>query len=276
MLIFENSELRAEYPDIHDDSCLYWEAAIELLDVSTKLNLHEVRKSVISALGCLFPTEITEYRIPKFRPIIAGYQDQVEEKMFYRTFPIKAINLFHEHGVPSMLPMAYYHAAQLSLEDIVNGVEDGGILWKLNTVDIIKVLKGREKLKTSRRQVLFPWLDDKLVEVGRDSEAGSATCERKLTLNGNYCWENFMEIYSQFNRSGFLDNITNGLQGLSENAEKIFGHYVCERCRSDALRLLRAGELENWGNLPEYFGFEDWDAVKKLQENIDRGWEDEY
>ena len=79
-------------------------------------------------------------------------------------FPIKAIKLFHEHSVPSMLPMAYYHAAQLSLDDIVNGVEDGGVLWKLDTLDTIKVLKGRDKLKTLRHQVLFPWLDDKLVE----------------------------------------------------------------------------------------------------------------
>jgi len=209
---------------------LYWEAAVELLDVSTKLNLYEVRKSVISALECLFPTNITEDRIPKFRPIIAGYKHQAEEKMFYRTFPIKAIKLFHEHGVPSMLPMAYYHAAQLSLDDIVNGVEDGGVLWKLDTIDTIKVLKGRDKLKTSRRQVLFPWLDDKLVEG-----ADIVTCEKEVMLNNNDCWGNFMEIYSKFNKSGFLDDITNGLQGLSENAETIFGRYFCERCRLNIL-----------------------------------------
>lgn len=194
--------------------------------------------------------------------------------MFYRTFPIKAINLFHEYGVPSMLPMAYYHAAQLSVEDIINGVEDRGVLWKLDAVDIIKVLKGREILKISRRQVLFPWLDDKLIEGGPD--AGSAECEKEIMLNGNYCWENFIEIYSQFNKTKFLDDITNGLQGLSENAEKIFGRYVCEKCWSDALRLLRIGERKNWESLPEYFGFEDWSAVKKLQENIDRGWEGKY
>jgi hypothetical protein len=243
---------------------LYWEAAIELLDVSMKLNLYEIRKSVISALECLFPTKITEDRIPKFRPIIAGYQHEAEEKVFYRIFPIRAINAFHEHGVPLMLPMAYYHAAQLSLEDIVNGVEDGGILWKLDVVDIVKVLKGREILKTSRRQVLFPWLDDKIVQ-GPDDDA---TCEKEL-INDNYCWENLMEMYSKFNKSGFLDDSTNDLQGFSEKAERIFGYYVCERCRSEALRSLRAGERRNWESLPEYFGLEDWSAVKKLQENIE-------
>ena len=193
--------------------------------------------------------------------------------MFYRTFPIKAIKLFHEHGVPSMLPMAYYHAAQLSLDDIVNGVEDGGVLWKLDTIDTIKVLKGRDKLKASRRQVLFPWFDDKLVE---GADTGIVTCEKELMLNNNDCRENFMEIYSKFNKSGFLDDITNGLQGLSENAEMIFGRYFCESCRLDALGLLRAGERKNWESLPEYFGFEDWDALKKLQKNVDRGWEGEY
>ena len=236
-----------------------------------KLNLYEIRKSAISALECLFPTQITENHIPKFRPIIAGYQHEAEEKVFYRTFPIRAIIAFHEHDVPLMLPMAYYHAAQLSLEDIVNGVEDGGVLWKLDAVDIIKVLKGREILKTSRRQVLFPWLDDKMVEGPDDG----ATCEKEL-INGNYCWENLMEMYSKFNKSGFLDDSTNGLQGFSEKAERIFGYYVCERCRSDALRLLRAGERRNWESLPEYFGLEDWTTVKKLQENIDKGWEGEY
>lgn len=255
------------------DGWLYWEAAIALLDVSKKLNLHDVRKSTISALECLFPTDISADKMPKL-PVIAGYRNQREEKMFYRTFPIRAIDLFHEYGVPLMLPMAYYHAAQLSLEDIVNGVEDEGVLWKLSPADIIKVLKGRDKLKASRRQVLFSWLDEKMVEGG--PERGSATCEVELALNGNYCWENFIGIYSQFNRSGFLDDITNGLQGLSGTAEQIFRRYVCQRCWSDSMHLIGVGERKNWANLPEYFGFEDWEAVKKLQENIDRGWEGKY
>jgi len=261
-------------PDGFCDYWLYWEAAIALLDVSTKLNLYDIRKSAISALECLFPTNLWDNQIPQFRPVIAGYQNQWEENLFYRTFPIKAINLFHEHGVPSMLPMAYYHAAQLSIEDIVNGVEDGGVLWKLDSVDIMKVLEGRERLKKSRRQVLFPWLNDKMAGGGR--EHGSANCEIKLMLNGNYCWENFRDIYLQFNRSGFLDDITNGLQCLSETAENLFQGYVCQRCWLEAIHSMSVGKRKNWASLPEYFGFGDWDAIKKLQENIDGGWEGNY
>ncbi|KAF8813699.1 hypothetical protein BYT27DRAFT_7180448 [Phlegmacium glaucopus] len=261
-------------PDSSGDYWLYWEAAIALLDVSTKLNLHVIRKSTISALECLFPTDMTGNEIPKFRPVIAGYKYQRDETMFCRTFPIKAINLFHEHDVPSLLPMAYYHAAQLSLEDIVNGVKDGNVLWKLNSTDVMKVLKGREILKTSRRQVLFLWLDDKKMEG--EQEEGSADCEIKLMLNGNYCWENFRDIYLQFNRSGFLDDITNGLQCLSDAAEDLFRGYVCQGCWSDAMHSMDVGKRKNWANLPEYFGFEDWDAVKKMQESVDSGWDGTY
>lgn len=266
--------LRKEYPDDNNNSSLYWEAAIELLDVSTKLNLPFVRKSAISALKCLFPTDLIDGRIPTFQPIIAGFRQQSDEKMFYRIFPIKAIHFFHEHGVPSMLPMAYYHAAQLSVEDIVNGVECGDVVWKLNPVDMMKVLKGRDKLKTSRRQVLFPWLNDKMLDGG--PERGSATCGLDLMFNGNYCWENFMEIYSKFNRSGFLDDNTNGLQCLSGAAQDIFPEYVCHGCWSGALSEMSIGEGKNWTSLPGYFGFEGWDAVKSLQEDVDRGWEGDY
>ena len=173
-----------------------------------------------------------------------------------------------------MLPMAYYHAAQLSLEDIVDGVEDNGVLWKLDSVDIIKVLKGRERLKTSRRQILFSWLDERMVENG--PEHGDNTCEAELMLNGHSCWGNFIEIYSKFNRSGFLDDIPNGLQGISETAERLLQRYLCQMCSSDAIHSIAVGENKNWTNLPRYFGFDDWDVVKKLQENIDRGWEGEY
>ena len=173
-----------------------------------------------------------------------------------------------------MLPMAYYHAAQLSLEDIVNGVEVGNTLWKLDPVDIIKVLKGREKLRTSRRQVLFPWLDEKMIEEG--PRRGCATCEMTYMCNSNYCWKNFMEIYSEFNRSGFLDDVNNGLEGLSKAAKNIFKRYFCQKCWLDASHLMSAGELKNWENLPKYFGFEDWDSVKKLQEGVDRSWNGEY
>lgn len=250
---------------------MYWEAAIALLDVSTKLNLCEIRKSTISALECLFPTDITGDQVPKFRPVIAGYRHQSDEKMFYRTFPIKAIKLFHEHGVPSMLPMAYYHAAQLSVEDIVNGVEDDGVLLKLDSIDTMKVLKGREKLRRSRRLVLFPWFENKI-----DQGSESATCEGELMLNNNFCWENFMDIYFQFNRSGFLDDMTNGLQGLSGTAESVLRRYLCATCWSESIRLISAGERKNWEDLPDCFGFESWNSVKKLQESADRSWNGEY
>ena len=78
------------------------------------------------------------------------------------TFRIKALNLFHEHGMPSMLPMPISCRSY-----IVKG-------WRCNTVGVIKVLIGPKFLRTSRRQVLrvFPWFFDKLVEGGFASAKG--------------------------------------------------------------------------------------------------------
>lgn len=157
-----------------------------------------------------YQPKITDNHIYKFRSITAGFQDQVEEFIYitiYWTFRIKAINLFHDHGMPSMSPMAFitslkYYEMEVPVyyESLIRSM----IPSKFSTVE--KFWRVIERLGS------FFWFNDKLVEGGRD-----ATCHCERGMLGP-----FLGALLAIQRAGFP-----WWYRLSEKAETIFRHYVC-------------------------------------------------
>lgn len=263
-----NSVLRKAVANGPDQ--LHWPATMALLDVSHKLDLPDVRRCAFEALELLFPCG------PNFKsskPAIQGIKTKKDRRLFLRLFPLQAINLFRFHNISALMPMAYYHAAQLPIEDIVNGVIRGdGVRETICAFDITKVLEGRERLKISRRSTVFGWLntltpDGKVRRPSRD-------CENSPLGSGDTCFYYLLRVLLDFNRTGFLDERTDGLESLSEAAHVVFESHLCEFCWGAVQDKLRRGLQKNWGELPKYFGFTGWEDVMESQGIQDAAWAD--
>ncbi|KDR75314.1 hypothetical protein GALMADRAFT_226976 [Galerina marginata CBS 339.88] len=250
---------------------LYWEAAASLLKVSNELNLGHVRKAALEALEHLFPTSGEP---AFFKPVIGGLQTKADQELFHRTFPIQAIEMFEAYDVPVMLPMAYYHAAQLSLEDIIDGVQSGDERLQLKPATIITVLRGREALKASRRGVIFMWLDATLTHFG--PKAASNGCYHWIMKSGDHCWGFLNRLHKHCRDTGHIDLYANGLESLSEKACKLFTHHLCKPCCQNVLEMADLGLKHNWTQIPFYFGLKSWDVLRKKQTSIDQAWDGDF
>jgi len=213
----------------------------------------------------LFPSK----KVPtSFKPIIGGIDTEERQKRFYRIFPIEAVNIFSNYSwsydYTAFLPMAYYHASQLSIEDIMDGVQDGHKLVKLDPQHIPVLLKGREAVFKSRRGLTFSWLDRRLGDYGPTN--GSPGCSNAQSQKGReHCYRFLQRLYGHFRKTGFLDGHANALEGLNENAKGLFKYYMCSSCYEGVLSEAEESLRINWRRLPGYFGLESWEAVLRHQ-----------
>jgi hypothetical protein len=235
-----------------------------------KFNIPVLRSSAIEALKLLFPCSIQGHR---FQPVLGGVKTQVEKKLLLRLFPIQAVNLFRECYIPALMPMAYYHAAQLSIEDIVNGVtRSDGVTERLNAFDMMRVLQGRDHLKTSRRTTTFRWLNDFVVD-GK-SKPPTYRCPDAPVQGGDTCFFFLLRLYIDFNRSGLMDSRTDGIKPLSKNSRRLVQSHLCFSCWNECSKKMTQGLQDNWSKLPSYFGWNTWDDVIIAQEREDEAWAD--
>ncbi|TFK44497.1 hypothetical protein BDQ12DRAFT_708429 [Crucibulum laeve] len=251
---------------------LHWEGATALLSVSHKYNLANLRLLCLEALELLFPKSADAC---SSRPIITGITSKTERALFRRRFPFQAIKLFYECDVPALLPSAYYHAAQLSIEDIVNGIPllDGS-KEVVPQNEVVKIMKGRESLKTARRTILYRWLSDK-VGHGQGSR-GCAKCPRLAIKGADTCYMFLMRMFFDFHRAGFFDSKSNALEVLSDDAMQSLSDYLCEPCWTNVQLKIKEGLWGVWEQLPLYFGWTGWSEIDIEQKRIDDGWNDDY
>lgn len=183
-----------------------------LLDVSHKLDLHDVRLEAFEALRLLFPCG-PDYRL-SIKPAIQGIKTKRARQLFLRVFPPQAINLFRKYNISSLMLMAYYHAAQLSVKDIVSGVVGAdGVKVTTCAYDITKVLERRDHLKWSRRFIVYGWLntltsDGKPRLIGEDCENGPAF------ETGETCFCYILRMLMELKSSEYLDTRTDTLPSV--------------------------------------------------------------
>lgn len=262
-ITFPCSHLYKVLPD--GKQWVYWEAAAALLQVSKIYDLEHIREDAIAALEYLLPTTGKPER---HKAIIAGLQTKDNER-FLRFFPLQAVNLCHECEIPAMLPMAFYHAAQCPIEDIVNGVEDNhGQLVTLDRNDVITVLKGRDKLQASRRRFL-DCIDDRLADFQPDREGDypEPICLRESTNHwgeSDGCMQLLADMTRRFRRTAFLEGY-NILDGMSRTGFKTLERNLCPACRDIILPKICKGILKDWDLLPSYFGLGSWEDIRKQE-----------
>lgn len=261
--LYDKIHLHKLLPD--GRSWVYWEAAVALLQVSKIYDLEHVRVDAIAALEYILPTS---GKPSHHKAIIAGLRPK-DNNRFLRFFALQAINLCHECEIPAMLPMAYYHAAQCSIEDIVYGVEDNhGKLVTLERKDVITVLNGRDKLQGARRRFL-DCIDDRLgdFQPDREGEYPEPICLREITNHwgaSDGCLQLLTDITRQFRRTTFLEG-HNILDGLSYAGYQTLERNLCPACRDTVLPKIRTAILQNWDLLPSYFGLGTWEDIRKQQ-----------
>ncbi|KAF9556689.1 hypothetical protein CPC08DRAFT_711012 [Agrocybe pediades] len=258
-LIYDEVVLSATLPN--GKPWLYWDLVVSLIHICQWQALDPIRLKIIEALEKIFPSK----GVPApFMPIIGGIDDPSRRERFYRTFPIEILNIFAQHDYYhdyiAHLPMIYYHAAQLPVDDIINGVQDGDKILKLTEPrDIAIILKGREELMRARREVSFRWLEERLSRYG--PQKASEECEETCQQGGEYCYKFLQKLMGQFRTSGFLDSRPNALEGLNDDAKVLFKEYLCDKCYDDVIADANEGIEESWDSLPGYFGLEPWKMI---------------
>ncbi|KAF8972904.1 hypothetical protein BDZ97DRAFT_1912510 [Flammula alnicola] len=255
--IYGRITLSRTLPDCND--WLHWDAAVSLLKTSHALDLKNVRRAALKALECLFPSTLEP---SPHHPIIAGLSLQ-RRGNFRRVFPIQALALFHDTGVDEMLPMAYYHAAQLSVVDIVNGVRDGDELIKLSDKDTLVVLGGREMLRTSRRRVTFFWISLIMADYGL--QTASPECTQWRQSHGLYCYGFLRQVFIAYDISRYLEG-PNALEILPRKACDILQAHLCKHCWEQVEGMIDYGLQTNRKRLAGYFGLN-----KKKRNNAKQG-----
>lgn len=267
-MIYNSSELKKTVEG--GSPQLHWEGTMAVLSASHKLDLPTQRRLAIAALQLLFPCDIDSYR--PVRPTIRGVKAK-ERETFLRMFPLQAINAFRDFDLPAFGPVAYYLAAQLSIEDIVNGVPRGDDTTEtICAYDITRVLEGREKLRASRRSTVFSWLDN-ITPDGKPKRPCDA-CDNVPSWGGDTCFYYLLRTSIDFNRNGFLDTKTEALEGLPEKAWGVLKEHLCEHCWEEVMKWMQKGLDDNWRKLPTYFGLESWDQLIAAQAMSDAAWAD--
>ncbi|KAH9485228.1 hypothetical protein JR316_0002135 [Psilocybe cubensis] len=253
---------------------LYFEAALEVLVASVKLDHQSGREAALEGLETLFPSKGKP--VP-FKPTIAGCRSNDEERLFYRTFPLQALPVLEECCVPAMLPMAYYHVALLPHEDIVNGVHTiDGKLLKLGANYIDVILKAQKTLKSIRNKVLFKWLYD-LVEGDKKLGPRKATLKcANQNMRGNIpCFPFLVRMLELSNANGYTQG-TNCLEGFHDKAKEIIGEHLCYICLEYVLEQANLCLEESWERLPRCFGLPPWEKLQKWQQTFAEGFAGNY
>lgn len=252
---------------------LYFEAALEVLAASVRLDHHEAREAAIEGLETLFPTK----GVPViFKPAISGLRNKEEEQNFYRIFPLQALPVIQEYWVPAMLPMAYYHAAQLSREDLLNGVKVGDKLIKMDRSFAEVALKGHETLKVDRDTLLFKWLHDLVEgELKLGPRKVIPTCVDQNMRGNLACFPFLQRLLNQSNENLYIHG-TNSLEGFTDKAKEIIAEHLCYHCLEHVLMQADRCLAASWWNLPKCFGLQPWEVLQKWQKSLAEGFTGNY
>lgn len=252
---------------------LYFEAALEVLVASVKLDHQEGREAALKGLETLFPTK---GKSVAFKPVIAGCRNKEEEELFYRTFPLQALPILDEYHVPAMLPIAYYHVALLPREDIMNGVTVDDKLIKLDASYVDVVLKAQDALRSDRDTVLFKWLHD-LVEGEQKLGPRKATDKcADQNMRGNLpCFPFLERMLELSNKHGYIHG-THSLEGFNDKGKEIIGEHLCYYCLEHVLEQADLCLEESWKHLPMCFGLPPWEELQKWQQTFAEGFAGNY
>ncbi len=211
------------------DDC-NWDTASALLRLSTKYQVHILRKKAIMRLKKLYPDTFEAYaRLRETQSL--NFKDGNHIAMFRLARETQSLNF---------LPLAFYHVA---LSDADGLRTQPGISQQ----DLVMCFLGRERL----RQALWQLIESSGFLDGRHSNDGDfvadSDCNQfKLRLMKSPLWRQIID--------------TPDILGLQLYSINMRG--VCQGCRSSFWSRIQNKRHDIWNELPDYFGLPPWEELK--------------
>lgn len=252
------------------------ENILDVLKLSCRFDLQVCRQQAIDALDEFFNLMWRHimYKAPvPSDPSVAIFGSPLTRPHAMSMLSFRMINVFQECEMVYFLPMAYYFAAQESVEDILCGVQlPDGSQEIISRSDQLIVLRGRDGLRKIRRDTTFSWL---FTHAGNtNSYLQSHGCDGKPpTLSGKTCYDFIMELYMFITSdSDFLNNRRDALDSISAPALDVMNGHLCSACQEYFDFQIRKDLAHSWSLLPKMFGDTTWEALRRAQIRVDGAW----
>ncbi|KAJ3821194.1 hypothetical protein F5880DRAFT_852601 [Lentinula raphanica] len=250
------------------------ENMLDALLVSAKYDLPEIRTQVKSAFldffGMLWSHIIFGHLPPETpRVAITGYTMDVEDAPCFLTF--RMINVLKECQLEYCLPLAYYLAAQQTLQHIMDGVElDDGSIVELDDADQVKLMRGKRTLRDLRRQVTHMWLVEHVGYPRDYLRQHGCTSDP----NANSCYDMVLNLYVLFYSpvSGLLEERWDALDSISYQAAEALKSSLCPQCyKYFTNRIVKCLDA-SFTEIPQIFMGKSWTDLRYRQAEIEEKW----
>lgn len=180
---------------------------------------------------------------------------------------VELIHVARETNALQLLPIAFYSIAISCLDmgaSTFGEVEVDEIVdyRKLDTVDLAKVLFGREKLRQAMRTEIGAFLYESSPDGCRNDGKGETCLRTKRDFLLSDVWLRLDVLPDVLD----LDVIICLKKGLNE---------LCAVCKDALHASAKQGRKSVWEKLPGYFGLEVWDRLKEITNVSGSGMPDE-
>ncbi|KAF7791127.1 hypothetical protein EIP86_002138 [Pleurotus ostreatoroseus] len=210
----------------------------DILRISTKYEVREVRTRAINAFRQSYPTVAAEYAMTKNNPHFEPRSCPARR--------IYVVNLLRETNTSTLLPAALLFCCHNDLDEILHGMAFNGTHVELSAQDKEIVLMGRHRLTQRARRYSHRTMfyDDPV-----DWPAATRCKEPKR------CYAALSSYLHRFAISGWL----NPLEPPVDEDKDDF----CADCHVRQKRAFDAYFGNIWNNLPSAFSLPEWGALEE-------------
>ena len=199
--------------------------------------MDHIYQDALKRLERNFPPHFEEFDNPWIKS--AGDPEDTDDNgvMLQLCHSIAVINLARTHNLLALLPSAFYLAAQVSCEVLIEGYDDDdGVTWRLSRQDLTKCIGGESKLRERYTQMLrFLFLPSE------DYRCQNPACERVILARRK---TQFAELWWD--------------AGALFESAWIAGLGLCARCTDHYKKLYDDLRVKTWADLPSFFELDDW------------------
>ncbi|KAF9034379.1 hypothetical protein BJ165DRAFT_1513510 [Panaeolus papilionaceus] len=217
-----------------------------LLRLSNKYDIPLIRQNMLLRLRAEYPTSFKDMNFES---------DLTYIDISLAYLEVDILNLCHQEGAFSVLPLAFYHLLLATATgEIVAGLpQPDGRKATLLPCLIIQCLAGMVKLEEFMWESSYKWLRNHATD---QAFCRKPTCRKVLNALAKQilrpCPDLADALYSTWKT--VTDGTNTGLEDLT----------LCSVCDGAATKYHEEGRKAVFDNLPAFFGYESWDEVKQI------------